>query len=82
MAVLQCAHCGAPRDPRATQCPYCSAHFADPKTGKPLSGIDKDIEDLIRGRNMIEAIKRYRERNGCGLREAKDAVDAIAKRLR
>ena len=36
-----------------------------------------EIRDLAREGRKIEAIKRLRERTGLGLREAKDAVDAI-----
>lgn len=38
--------------------------------------MDQDIVELIRAGNKIEAIRRYRERYGVGLREAKEAVDA------
>ncbi|MBC8043781.1 MAG: ribosomal protein L7/L12 [Rhizobacter sp.] len=40
-----------------------------------------EIEQLIRQGNQIEAIKRYRDLTGAGLKEAKDAVDALAKTL-
>jgi ribosomal protein L7/L12 len=43
---------------------------------------DAAIEDLVRRRQKIEAIKRYRERHGVGLKEAKDAIDALEERLR
>src|SRR5205807_1769216 len=35
----------------------------------------QQIEGLLRVNNKIEAIKRYRERYGVGLKEAKDAID-------
>lgn len=35
------------------------------------------IRDLARGGNKIGAIKLYREQHGVGLREAKEAVEAI-----
>jgi len=35
-----------------------------------------DIRDLMRSGRKIEAIKRYRELTGAGLKEAKDAVEA------
>lgn len=38
-----------------------------------------DVEALIRDGRKIEAIKRYRELHGVGLREAKDAVDALER---
>ena len=43
---------------------------------------DPAIEQMLRGGNKIEAIKIYREKTGVGLKEAKDAVEAIERRLR
>jgi ribosomal protein L7/L12/DNA-directed RNA polymerase subunit RPC12/RpoP len=37
----------------------------------------EDVSDLIRRGKKIEAIKRYREQTGVGLKEAKDAVEAM-----
>jgi ribosomal protein L7/L12 len=46
-------------------------------------GVDETaIEHLLRRGNKIEAIKVYREKTGAGLKEAKDAVEAIERRLR
>lgn len=36
------------------------------------------IQDLLRQRRKIEAIKEYRNQTGLGLKESKDAVEAIA----
>jgi len=49
-------------------------------TGGPPG--DAEIERLIRDGRKIEAIKAYRESTGLGLKEAKDAVEAIERRLR
>jgi ribosomal protein L7/L12 len=35
------------------------------------------VLDLVRQGNKIAAIKQYREETGVGLREAKDAIDAL-----
>jgi ribosomal protein L7/L12 len=35
------------------------------------------VEALLAGGNTIEAIKLYREQTGVGLKEAKDAIDAL-----
>ena len=40
-----------------------------------------DVEALMRAGKMIEAIKLYRLQTGCGLKEAKDAVDALRARI-
>lgn len=37
----------------------------------------EEVAELARTGKKIEAIKRYRELTGAGLKEAKDAVDAI-----
>ncbi|MBB5358411.1 ribosomal protein L7/L12 [Rhodanobacter sp. ANJX3] len=42
---------------------------------------DADIEAAIRAKTKIEAIKLYRQRTGAGLKEAKQAVEAIAQRI-
>jgi hypothetical protein len=40
-----------------------------------------EIKRLLGERQLINAIKIYRQRTNCSLREAKDAVEAIAKTL-
>jgi ribosomal protein L7/L12 len=39
---------------------------------------EEEIRQLLASGNKIEAVKRYREETGCGLAEAKDAVEALA----
>ena len=41
----------------------------------------EEIKRLVRERQLIAAIRIYRERTDCGLREAKEAVEAIAESL-
>jgi len=49
---------------------------------KPNPAIDEAaIEDAVRAKNKIEAIRLYRQRTGVGLREAKRAVEALAQRI-
>jgi large subunit ribosomal protein L7/L12 len=45
-------------------------------------GLPPEIYELIARGKLIEAIKVYRQVTGAGLKEAKDAVDAIAGRSR
>jgi ribosomal protein L7/L12 len=54
--------------------------FAVPQNNMSASQID--LTDLLRRGNKIEAIKMYREATGCGLREAKEYVDALDKQLK
>ena len=42
--------------------------------------LEGELLDLLRKGRKIEAIKRYREATGAGLKEAKDAVEALARR--
>jgi hypothetical protein len=46
-----------------------------------VQGYEPKIEQLIRARQMIPAIKEYRHHTNAGLKEAKDAVEAIGERL-
>lgn len=48
-----------------------------PAPGQPTLGADASPEQLLRAGRKIEAIKRYRELTGVGLKEAKDAVEAL-----
>lgn len=52
-----------------------------PPPPAPMPGEDPGLEDLIRAGKKIEAIKYFRERHGCGLKEAKDAVEALERAL-
>lgn len=42
--------------------------------------LERELVGLLQRRQKIEAIKRYRERTGVGLKEAKDAVESLAAR--
>lgn len=44
---------------------------------EPSQGLDKQLSDLVRGGQKIEAIKLYREQTGVGLKEAKDYVERL-----
>jgi ribosomal protein L7/L12 len=43
--------------------------------------IDGEVEAHLRAGRKIDAIRRYRELHGVGLKEAKDAVEALDARL-
>jgi hypothetical protein len=43
----------------------------------PGAGTDADVERLARAGQKIWAIKVYREIHGCGLKDAKEAVEKI-----
>lgn len=52
------------------------------QTGEASAADQSDIIELLRQGQKIEAIKLYRERTGLGLKEAKDAVEAIERQRR
>ena len=41
------------------------------------AGVPPRVIELVRAGKTIDAIKEYREATGVGLKEAKDAIDAI-----
>lgn len=41
----------------------------------------KHLRELIRAGNKIGAIKEYCEQHGVGLKEAKDAIDAVEREM-
>ena len=43
---------------------------------------DAELEELVRRGRKIDAIRRYRELHGGGLKDAKDAVDRLEARVR
>ena len=50
--------------------------------GEPTSGLEDQISRLLAERKKIEAVKVYREAYNCGLKDAKEAVDAIEVKMR
>ncbi len=55
---------------------------AKPAEAKQVSSdAMSQVEDFILRGKKIEAIKAYREATGVGLKEAKDAVEAIQRKL-
>ncbi len=44
---------------------------------QPMEHLEAEVLDLARNQGKIAAIKRYRDAQVCGLKEAKDAVEAL-----
>ena len=92
--TLNCPNCGAPLDygggsAPTIRCPFCNNSVIVPEELRDLSGAPestvmlqpgklRDIAELARGGKKIEAIKLYRAMFNVGLKEAKDAVEALA----
>ncbi len=45
--------------------------------GKPDEGFESELTGMLQAGRKIDAIKRFRELTGAGLKEAKDAIEAI-----
>jgi hypothetical protein len=92
---INCPACGAPVDLPASSCPYCNAALIDPRNaptmlasapplprfGNSAEAMD-EIKALLRAGNKIGAIQVHREYFSTGLKEAKDAVEAIEADLK
>lgn len=64
----------------ATVRELCRQAGIDPRTLPQPAGTDPEVLGLLGQGKKIAAIKRYREVTGTGLKEAKDAVDALEAR--
>jgi hypothetical protein len=49
------------------------------KTAPDGLGVSEDVRDALDAGNKIEAIRRYRQETGVGLKEAKEAVEAYER---
>lgn len=88
VAPALCGRCGAPIAPGAGFCSFCGVAFVGAGgaagavgAGPAASGREGEIVELLRRGDKISAIKLHRELHHTGLREAKDAVEALEKRL-
>ncbi len=77
-----CRHCGGLITAEEEPCPKCGAPPAQAgKQEQPsvsLSPLEERVLNLMRQGQKIEAIKVYRGETGAGLKESKDAVEALA----
>ena len=63
-----------PITPRAPQA-------ATPYPSSPPADLHQQVVTLLQRRRKIEAIKIYKDATGVGLKEAKDAVEAVERTL-
>jgi ribosomal protein L7/L12 len=63
----------APREPAGGEGGWWGGSGEDAGPIAPMD--DPEIQDLLAKGNEIQAVKRYRELTGLGLKEAKDAID-------
>jgi hypothetical protein len=83
MTSATCENCGASVGPGAAGCAYCGVTFMGVAPGVPTgpAGANPEVVRLLRTGNKIGAIKVFRDATNCGLKEAKDAVEAIEATL-
>jgi ribosomal protein L7/L12 len=83
VSVVTCPSCGAPLEHAVSTCPFCRVALSWP--GAPVQsaapGVPPEVVDALRAGNKIGAIKAYHVAKKCGLKEAKDFVDALEKKL-
>jgi outer membrane protein assembly factor BamB/ribosomal protein L7/L12 len=84
--TLTCPSCGAPLEYDGTspivRCRFCKNIALVPglpaaQEATPRASLD-EVRRLAQNGNLVDAIRRYRELYGVGLKDAKDAVDALA----
>jgi ribosomal protein L7/L12 len=78
-----CVFCNASVATGSRYCPRCGAavRLDDEAPSEPTGTAQPDSDDLLaltRAGRKIEAIKKYREQTGAGLKEAKDAIELLA----
>ena len=83
--MIRCPFCDHKNPTGATHCAACKAELFDPDApdgGTPVAdsnSLDGRVLALVRIGRKIEAIKLYRDVTGAGLKEAKDAVEALER---
>ncbi len=83
--MIRCPFCDHKNLPGTTRCAECQAElFASPadnadSTDPSSQSLDGRVKALVGAGQKIEAIKVYRDLTGSGLKEAKDAVEALER---
>lgn len=85
--MTTCRFCDHRNPPGQKHCTGCGAELpveaASPRPPDPvgeLSELDRELLAILQKSGKIQAIKRCREATGVGLKEAKDAIEALAAR--
>src|SRR4051812_46719261 len=77
-----CPSCRYANPPGSLSCERCGDPLPRPASDapRPAAEFEAELLALLRQGKKIPAIKQYREHTGVGLKEAKDAVEALAAR--
>jgi large subunit ribosomal protein L7/L12 len=76
--MTRCTFCDHENPPGTASCAECRAELPGALDAAPQPDVDP-LMALVRSGKKIEAIKIYRQRMGVGLKEAKDAVEALER---
>jgi large subunit ribosomal protein L7/L12 len=76
--MTRCTFCDHENPPGAASCAKCHAELPDALDVAQQPDVDP-LMALVRSGKKIEAIKIYRQRMGVGLKEAKDAIEALER---
>jgi ribosomal protein L7/L12 len=76
--MIRCTFCDHKNPPGTTRCTNCGSELPGSLDAGHKSLADT-LTTLIQTGQKMEAIKQYRERTGSGLKEAKDAVEALER---
>jgi len=71
-----CPSCKTTNSPGTTLCRSCGASIPDSTTTAEL---EQEVRSLLDQGKKIEAVKVYKDHFGCGLKDAKDAVEALQR---
>ena len=71
-----CPSCKTTNSPGTTLCRSCGASIPDSTTTAEL---EREVRSLLDQGKKIEAVKVYKDHMGCGLKDAKDAVESLQR---
>lgn len=77
-AAELCKNCGARLEPPAPEPAAARSESPPDESAGGENDLESQVLPLLRGGKKIQAVKVYREQMGGGLKEAKEAVEAIA----
>ena len=80
--MTKCPSCGEENPSGVGLCKQCGGPISmteDARPEIPPGSLEEQVLGLLRAGKKMDAIKLYREKTGAGLKEAKDAVEDLAK---